>query len=149
MHLQSSETLNIVTSQTHISSDFMYNKPHVFVFISIAVDTQDNCPTISNTLQSNSDGDKYGDACDNCPDTTNDLQGDRDDDGIGNACDNCVQIPNKDQADSDGDGVGDACETTAQYAYAMDRGPGFEGADDEKGLLVQIMAKLLQMYYKG
>ena len=31
------------------------------------VDVFDNCPTISNTLQDNLDGDAFGDACDGCP----------------------------------------------------------------------------------
>jgi hypothetical protein len=35
-------------------------------------DAHDNCPTVSNVLQTNSDTDRYGDACDRCPDLAGD-----------------------------------------------------------------------------
>jgi len=100
-------------------------------------DDDDNCPTISNANQTDSDGDTIGDACepdgdgdgiidddDNCPTISNADQTDSDGDTIGNACepdvdgdgiiddvDNCPTISNADQADSDGDKIGDACDT--------------------------------------
>jgi hypothetical protein len=61
----------------------------------------DNCPSVSNSDQINSDGaNDGGDACDS----------DDDNDGVpDDNPDNCPTIPNPDQTDSDGDGCGDAC----------------------------------------
>ena len=98
-------------------------------------DVCDNCPTISNTAQTNSDQDQLGDACDNCDRVTNQDQADADHDAEGDLCDNCVFVRNGDcspdpakcdqdgdgqlsdterqqgnQRDSDHDGVGDACD---------------------------------------
>ncbi len=70
-------------------------------------DAVDNCPSVANPDQTNTDADGPpfggGDACD--PDDDND--------GFNDASDNCRLVPNPDQADSDGDGIGDACDLTA------------------------------------
>ncbi len=61
----------------------------------------DNCPSVSNANQLNTDGDAQGDACDL----------DDDNDGTVDGTDNCPFIPNPSQADGDSDGTGDTCET--------------------------------------
>lgn len=57
-----------------------------------------------------SPGDGVPDAVDNCPLISNPIQTDNDSDGLGNPCDNCPNDSNPDQANSDGDGKGDACD---------------------------------------
>ncbi|MDO8562172.1 MAG: thrombospondin type 3 repeat-containing protein, partial [bacterium] len=63
-------------------------------------DLTDNCTSIANTDQKDSDGNGLGDACE-----------DYDRDGIVNAKDDCQDIPNVAQEDTDDDGIGDVCDT--------------------------------------
>ncbi len=69
-------------------------------------DSVDNCPTVSNADQADSDGNGIGDACDT------QQPADSDHDGVPNGRDNCPLIFNPFQTDTDGDGQGDACDQT-------------------------------------
>ena len=92
-------------------------------------DDEDNCPTVDNPYdvdtdgdnipdaQLNTDNDDLGDACD--PDDDNDQIPDDGDGEPGGFCiggntsncdDNCPLIKNSNQADMDCDGIGDACD---------------------------------------
>ncbi|MCX2975970.1 leucine-rich repeat protein [Candidatus Marimicrobium litorale] len=86
-------------------------------------DSEDNCPSVANADQLDTDGDLQGNACsidddgdnwsdvdDNCPLVANPQQDDADGDGVGDSCDNCLITSNTDQLDTDGNGVGDLCD---------------------------------------
>ncbi|HLC24101.1 MAG TPA: thrombospondin type 3 repeat-containing protein [Nitrosopumilaceae archaeon] len=79
-------------------------------------DDKDNCPSVINRDQKDSDGDGVGDACEPEPARLqpSTIEPDSDDDGISDDKDNCSNIANHDQKDSDGDGEGDACEPTQE-----------------------------------
>ena len=83
----------------------------------------DNCRTVYNPDQTDTDNDQIGDGCDedddadeisdsddNCAAIGNPTQSDADDDGVGDICDNCIYVPNPDQADLDQDEHGDDCD---------------------------------------
>ena len=74
------------------------------------LDNDDNCPSLYNPAQEDTDGDEHGDICDNCPSISNSDQTDMDEDRVGDACDNCPSFYNPDQKDMDEDGVGDVCD---------------------------------------
>lgn len=76
-------------------------------------DGADNCETVPNGDQDDSDGDGAGDACD--PDNDND--------GVPNADDNCEFVANPDQIDADGDGLGKACDADDDSDGTTDTAP--------------------------
>lgn len=111
-------------------------------------DGSDNCPSVFNNPQTNTDGDSMGDACDtdddgdgvadvgdNCPlnvnadqlntdgmaDGGNACDTDDDDDGDLDGADNCPLVANGDQTNTDGaaDG-GDACDTDDDNDTVLD-----------------------------
>lgn len=64
------------------------------------LDGYDNCPTVANPQQRDSDFDGDGDLCDS----------DSDNDTVDDSADNCPAVPNAGQENSDSDTLGDACD---------------------------------------
>lgn len=80
-------------------------------------DSIDNCPSVANANQLNTDGDSMGDACDT----------DDDNDTILDTADNCPINANTNQANADGDALGDVCDPTPNPAQGGGSGGGGGG----------------------
>ena len=88
-------------------------------------DPSDNCRSVGNADQKDTDRDGVGDTCD----------ADHDGDGVGNATDNCPSAANPDQNDSDGDGKGNVCDPV-EAILSMISGPGVTcGSSNEPGVM--------------
>jgi hypothetical protein len=70
-------------------------------------DSIDNCPTVVNGDQGDSDHDGTGDACEGGGGPVSDGDGD----GVADSADNCPATVNPAQGDADHDGKGDVCDT--------------------------------------
>ena len=82
----------------------------------------DNCPTVFNPDQTDSDGNWLGDAC----------QEDQDADGVADGEDNCPEVANADQANQDGDDLGDRCDPDVDgdgHVNASDNCPNVTNAN--------------------
>lgn len=81
-------------------TEAFYIDPALDVDFDGVLNDDDNCPSIENSDQLNSDGDAFGDVCD----------ADDDNDGVDDEFDNCPLDENADQADADSNGIGDVCD---------------------------------------
>ena len=115
---------NVATIVTGLTAGTRYNHRLVVVygdpypgntvaFTTLGVDTDgdgvpdstDNCDTVPNPSQTDTDGDAIGDVCEAAPPSP-----DTDGDGVLNAEDNCPDVANPGQEDVNQNDVGDACE---------------------------------------
>ncbi len=92
----------------------------------------DNCPTVSNPSQADTDRDGTGDACDPLTDSDND--------GVGDDDDNCPTVSNYSQADRDGDGIGDACDPVDDSVGGQNNSDGCSLSAEDQSMLATVNA---------
>jgi hypothetical protein len=88
------------------------------------LDCVDNCPTVSNVSQQDSDADGLGDVCDTCP---LDPFNDQDLDSVCGDVDNCPTVANSNQRNRDSDAAGDACDCAPTNATVFAIPPDLTG----------------------
>lgn len=109
--------------------------------------SDDNCPTVFNLSQADTDADGLGDACDNCPEVPNPGQEDSDLDGVGDACDFVC-------GDANGNGTVNILDATYIIAYLYKSGPApdpLESADvnGSGGINILDATFIISYLFKG
>jgi len=85
---------DVVAGADWTTGPYPYPRGHLVLFSEASsCESPDNCPSVGNPLQIDSDSDAVGNLCDNCPSIANALQIDSDRDGLGDSCDCHPGVP--------------------------------------------------------